>query len=360
MSNESISRRGPATPKLSKIYYSTEGYWKGYSAINKLAGKAKVSENVAKQWLQKQAIWQIYLPAPKYIPRPHWTVDKPNNIHQADLLFLPHDKVGRKTYKYALVVVDVASRYKDSEPLTSKESHEVSKAFEKIYSRKMKYPKTLMVDPGREFMGDVTKLMNYHNVKIQRSEAGNHRAQAFVENANRILGERLFSHQYAQEMISDERSAEGGEGFRFAGRALPESARSRVWVKRLPDILKTLNNTPTKITGKEPDKAIKLKEVDIEPKNYQRAVGLDEVRILPGVKVRYLLSPGELEGGEKRRATDPIWSIKVYDISRSVISPNQPVLYYLQDGPRRGFVMEEIQVVPFDTELPPNSVLERA
>ena len=86
---------------------------------------------MVKQWLQKQAIWQIYLPAPKYIPRPHWTVDKPNHIHQADLLFLPHDRVGRKTYKYALVVVDIASRYKDAEPLTSKESREISEAFDK-------------------------------------------------------------------------------------------------------------------------------------------------------------------------------------------------------------------------------------
>ena len=40
--------------------------------------------------------------------------------------------------------------------------------------------------------------------------------------------------------------------------------RSRVWVKRLPAILKTLNNTKTRITGKEPDEAIKMKEVDIE------------------------------------------------------------------------------------------------
>ena len=345
-------------PLFERIYYSTDGYWKGYSAIPKLAEKAnrakpshevKVSEDEAKQWLEKQAIWQIYLPAPKYIPRPHWTVDKPNQIHQADLLFLPHDRVGRKTYKYALVVVDIASRYKDAEPLTSKESREISNAFEKIYSRKLKYPKTLMVDPGKEFMGDVTKLMNYHNVKIQRSEAGNHRAQAFVENANRILGERLFSHQYAQEMVSDE--------------------RSRVWVKRLPDILKTLNNTPMRITDKEPDKAIKLKEVDIKPKNYRRVVGLDEVRLPIEVRVRYLLSPGELEGGEKRRATDPIWSIKVYYISGSRVSPNQPVLYFirpeggsgfadLQDGPRRGFVREELQVIPDDTQLPPDSVLK--
>ena len=146
MSNEKISKnqarpsgpRSKPSPLLERIYYSTEGYWKGYSAIPKLAEKAnrakpshevKVSEDEAKQWLQKQAIWQIYLPSPKYIPKPHWTEDKPNQIHQADLLFLPHDRVGRKTYRYALVVVDVASRYKDAEALTSKESHEISKAF---------------------------------------------------------------------------------------------------------------------------------------------------------------------------------------------------------------------------------------
>ena len=51
--------------------------------------------------------------------------------------FLPHDKLphGRNVYKYALTVVDVASRYKATEPLTSKESDEVSKAFQRIYKR---------------------------------------------------------------------------------------------------------------------------------------------------------------------------------------------------------------------------------
>ena len=94
---------------MSKAYYSTKGYWKGYSAIEKLAYAAKVSEDLANKWLEKQALWQIYLPAPKYVPRPHWAVDKPNQIHQADLLLMPHDKVGRKTYIYALVVVDIQS-----------------------------------------------------------------------------------------------------------------------------------------------------------------------------------------------------------------------------------------------------------
>ena len=56
----------------------------------------------------------------------------------------------------------------------------------------------------------------------------------------------------------------------------------------------------------------------------------------------------ELEGG-RRRATDPVWSL-----GRSVTKPDEPVLYYLKDGPPRGFVREELLVVPPDTQLPPD------
>ena len=137
----------------------------------KLSTVAKVSEDVAKKWLVKQAIWQIYLPAPRYIPRPKFDVSLPNAVHQADLLFLPHDKLphGKKIYKYALTVVDAASRYKAAELLTSKESDEVSKAFQRIYKRgPLKWPQLLQVDPGREFMGSVTKVMQNNKTSIRR------------------------------------------------------------------------------------------------------------------------------------------------------------------------------------------------
>ena len=64
--------------KLAKIYYSPQGYWKGVSAIKKLADAAKVPDAIAKQWLYKQAIWQIYLPALRYVPRPKFDVATPN------------------------------------------------------------------------------------------------------------------------------------------------------------------------------------------------------------------------------------------------------------------------------------------
>jgi len=108
--------------KLAKIYYGPGGYWKGITVIKKLAEAAKVPEETAKKWLIRQALWQIFLPAPKRIPRPKFDVPTPNKVHQADLLFLLHDELprGRKVFKYALIVVNMASRYKEVEPLTEK------------------------------------------------------------------------------------------------------------------------------------------------------------------------------------------------------------------------------------------------
>ena len=83
---------------------------------------------------------------------------------------------------------------------------------------------------------------------------------------------------------------------------------------------------------------------------------MDEERLPGYVKVRYLYAPGEEEGGERRRATDPIWSLEIYDLSRSQVSKNQPVLYFLAPpAPRRSFVLEELQVVPEGTQKPDGS-----
>ena len=103
----------------------------GARAIEKLASAAKISEDLAWAWLKKQAIWQIYLPAPRRVPRPKFDVAVPNEVHQADLLFLPHGHVGQKTFRYALTVVDVASSYKEA--LTSKTAAEVANALSQIY-----------------------------------------------------------------------------------------------------------------------------------------------------------------------------------------------------------------------------------
>ena len=100
---------------------------------------------------------------------------------------MPHDKARRKTYKYTLTL-DAASRYKEAEPLTSTDSTEVANALSRIYKREpLKWPKLFLVDPGREFMGSVTKLLTKHDVEIRCGEKEAHRSQAIVERLNRTF-----------------------------------------------------------------------------------------------------------------------------------------------------------------------------
>ena len=51
--------------KFEQIYYSDDGYWRGKSAIQKLAKASGSTKEEAERWLLKQPLYQIYLPAPK-------------------------------------------------------------------------------------------------------------------------------------------------------------------------------------------------------------------------------------------------------------------------------------------------------
>ena len=319
---------------MQSIYYSPRGYWKGRAAIDKLANAANVKRSTSAAWLARQAIWQIYLPPPKRIEYAHFDVNVPNEVYQADILFLPHDRIRKATFKYALTVVDVASRYKEAEPLSTKTATEVASAFERIYRRGsiqggLRWPQLLQVDPGKEFLGAVSSLMKRHNVTIRRGHTEIHRDQAIVERFNRTLAERLFGYQYAKEFIQD--------------------TRSREWVARLPSVIATLNNEVTRTTAMKPINAITKKYIPIQH-------NIPPHPILGNVIVRYLYERGELEGG-KKRATDPIWSITTHKISSITRSTGRPPIYRLDStAPQRGFTREQLQVIPEDTQLPPRSL----
>ena len=213
--------------KFEHIYYSDDGYWRGKSTIQKLAKSSDTTKEEAEKWLVRQPLYQIYLPAPKYIPRPNASMSlftKPHDIHQSDLLSLPHDKFKKKTYEYALNIVDVASRYKGSYQLTTKNSKEVAQAFQWIYENTpLTYPKTLIVDNGKEFYEDTTKLMEKHDVIIQCGDPSQHRSQGIVERFNRTLADRLFSYQYHKEFKDPSKS-------------------NREWVSRRQNVINALNN----------------------------------------------------------------------------------------------------------------------
>ena len=73
---------------------------------------------------------------------------------------------------------------------------------------------------------------------------------------------------------------------------------------------------------------------------------------------RYLLQPSEEHDDQRCRATDRIWSKASYRLKEFTKDSGNRVMYYLEDGPERTFVSEELMLIPEDTELPPDYIQE--
>ena len=328
---------------LRQLYYQPKGLYQSAKKLWKKAKKEGYNFSIKdiRKWLYRQAIWQIHSPASRYIPQASFNkITRPNEYHQADILYMPHDVVKDRKYRYCLNIIDVASRYKASVPLLDRSSASVAKAFKKEYSSKSSpliWPKVLQVDGGSEFKDMVISLMKNKGVRIRIGKSKKH--QAIVERFNRTLAKRLFKIQDAYELYTE--------------------MDSTIWVKYLQDIVDDLNNSITRLLGISPAEAIKKDEVFALPSKIRknRLVGADEELLPTNALVRYLLDKSDLKGGI-RRATDPIWSNKIFTIESTTVICGQPVMYRLVDGPSRIFVREELLVVPSDTELPPASFMK--
>ena len=100
----------------------------------------------------------LLLKPPKEKEHPHINIPQPHMVYQADLLYLPTDD----TYKYALVIVDVATGITDLEPLKTHSSKEVAQAFKIIFKRKILPVPIVMIqlDKGTEFRSAVKKYFD--------------------------------------------------------------------------------------------------------------------------------------------------------------------------------------------------------
>ena len=142
-------------------------------------------------------------------------------------------------------------------------------------------------------------MLEKQEVKIQRvtkKYADTH--TAFVEALNKILAERLFKVQDAQELND------------------PEKVSQR-WVKHLYGLVDELNGTETEMIGMKSKDAIKLDEVPLVAReSYPPEDTLPEDGLC-----RYILEPGEEHNDQQCRATDRIWSKGTYRLREIVENP---------------------------------------
>lgn len=310
--------------RLSEIYFSS----KGFTGIRKLTERLRkdgisVSEARVKKWVQSQApaAVQVKVNRDKLYRERVMTVVQSNAVQSADLLFMPRDPDGSR---YALVVVDAASRFKAAEPLKVKTAAVVLAAMERIWARTpLKPPQVLKLDSGKEFEGAFKKRMEELGVTLRVAPKGDHRAQSMVESANGALARRLFGPMRTEEM----------KRFRETGAKIQD----RAWVANLQPTIDAMNEERTALTGEEPEDSIKKKLViplasHAPPKKPLKG----QVLLEEGVRVRVLLP--EPEDGGSFRATDNQFSTKVYKISNYSVKPERPISYQVtpQDKLTRG------------------------
>ncbi|CAB5205985.1 unnamed protein product [Rhizophagus irregularis] len=137
------ARNVEVTSTLCRIFYQPSGYQRTAKKLYQTSQNAGYDFTLdeVEDWLERQAVHQIHKPRPRFIPRVSFSsIQVPNEVHQADILYMPYDKVGHVTYLFCLNIVDIASRYKESVPIGSTSvkdrqgiltSHTIARAFEK-------------------------------------------------------------------------------------------------------------------------------------------------------------------------------------------------------------------------------------
>ena len=137
-----------------------------------------------------------------------------------------------------------------------------------------------------------------------------HTHTAFVEALNKILAERLFKVQDAQELND------------------PDVISSR-WVKHLYGLVDELNDTTTKMIGMKPKDVIVLDEVPL----VNREAYPPEHKLPEDGLYQYLLQPGEEHDDQRCRATNIVWSKGTYRLREIVEDSGNQVMYYLSNEP---------------------------
>lgn len=81
-------------------------------------------------------------------------------MHKLDLLYMLHNKLYGKTYKYIPTGINLAWRYKVTRLLKAKKAADVAEMIKDIYKAgSLRYSKVLQCDNGSIFMSYVAKLL---------------------------------------------------------------------------------------------------------------------------------------------------------------------------------------------------------
>jgi hypothetical protein len=142
-------------------------------------------------------------------------------------------KVGRDTFKYILILIDVFSREVWADVTKDKTPAAVEPVLRRLLTALPKKPSVISTDKGNEFVGVVQELLDEKTIIHKTKDPQDANALGVVDRAIQTLKKRLA------ESLSDE----PGE-----------------WASRIKDVVKAYNSTPHATVHGEPEE-VKKKSV---------------------------------------------------------------------------------------------------
>jgi hypothetical protein len=176
-----------------------------------------------------------------------------------------------------------------------------------------------------------------HNVEVSVSEVSHHKATSIVERFNQTLSQRIFKQVSHKEILS--------------------SKMIKDWYDLLEPTVNQLNKEKTRLTGIEPDIAI---DMDSVPQNHHIELDSNK-KFKVGDIVRYKIQSDLVHDisrskftdskvtklvvkRERRRATDPTYSLTEHKIEKILNKQGLPPLYYL-NGIKHGYTSVNLKLV---------------
>jgi hypothetical protein len=155
-------------------------------------GKHQLTRSQVRSWLRSQDAYTLHRPVRYRYPRNRILVGGIDDQWQADLVDLSSISSHNDNNRYALVVVDVLSKYAWVRPVKTKTGPNVTAAMRSILDEGRK-PRKLQCDQGKEFYNSHFKhLMDSRGIKMFSTDSET--KAAVVERLNRTLKEKMWRY----------------------------------------------------------------------------------------------------------------------------------------------------------------------
>ena len=180
--------------KLSSIFYDPK-HAASYSSAQKLYKSLQskgqtIPLKTIQHWLQSQDVHTLHRPLKRKFPRNRVIVYGKDSQWDADLMDMTQLAKYNKSFNYVLLCIDILSKFVWVVALKTKQSKEVLKAFQKIFSQGRK-PSLIRTDQGKEFVSRMAetlfKTKGIHHFVTQNETKANMAERAIKTIKNRIF-----------------------------------------------------------------------------------------------------------------------------------------------------------------------------